>query len=63
MIVSYRVTAVKKMNGLKLSEEDERFINRMIKLGQRNGLNLNSNVQDQIKVFLLLLIFYVTFIK
>ena len=38
------------MKDMKLSPEDHRFIERMIKIGIQNGLNLETNVQDSIKV-------------
>lgn len=53
----FRVTAVKNIKGLKLTAEDDRFVNRLIKHGQRNGLDLPADVKQQIKVISSLLIY------
>jgi len=45
-----RVVAVSQFKDPKCSKEGKRLVERMVKLGKRNGLHLDKDVQVRIKV-------------
>ncbi|KAG1656277.1 Thimet oligopeptidase [Nymphon striatum] len=47
--VEIRLCILKRITTEQLSPESKRFIERLIKLGKRNGLHLSQDIQDQLK--------------